>query len=125
MLEQQSQLQLAEVTTLKKAKMQATRTVEQMQAEEDEAQQAWQHNAMETVAVLRQENQRLQQLHDAAQVVGFSRIDHDFVAADASQYCRNDAPSGNRDVGRLLLVLATPGETMMHQILSLPLHLPG
>lgn len=68
LLEQESHLRLQEVSSMKKAQLVASRTIEKLKDEVIKEDQEWKDQASKIVEQLRQENMHLQKLYEAGQV---------------------------------------------------------
>ncbi|GLE03742.1 hypothetical protein PINS_up012644 [Pythium insidiosum] len=66
-LEQESHLRLQEVSSMKKAQLEATRTIEKLRDDVQREEQQWRQEANKTIEELRRENQHLTRLHELAQ----------------------------------------------------------
>lgn len=68
LLEQESHLRLQEVSSMKKAQLVASRTIEKLKDEVVKEEQEWKDHANKTIEELRQENIHLLKLYEAGQV---------------------------------------------------------
>ncbi|KAJ0405679.1 hypothetical protein ATCC90586_004482 [Pythium insidiosum] len=66
-LEQESHLRLQEVASIKKAQLEATRTIEKLRDDVQREDQEWRQQTNKAIEELRRENQHLARLHELAQ----------------------------------------------------------
>lgn len=91
-LEQESQLRLQEVATMKKQQLSASREMQKLKEHAGKEEQEWKEQASHTIDELRRENQHLTKLHDLAQVgspssptASLPRLDRPWTCVEAVQ----------------------------------------